>query len=347
MMLWLGYLDMKTEFERKMGLRKLKKRSKQRGKKGFEMSFAWIFAILAGAVILFIAIYATTKIIKTSKYESDTKLAQELSIVLDPLQTSFEVLKASKVQFSSETRLYDSCSLGGFGYQQIQLAVKSRVGDAWGQPGEENTIYNKYIFTGDLEQGKDMTVFSIPFKMPFKIADLQFLTAQKFCFIQPPSNIEDDLEVINSDNFKATNCSNESLKVCFGAGNCDVNVIGNCADCDNEYDAGYLVKGEEQFFYTKGLFYGALISSQEIYECNVKRLMARLVSLCDIYTDKGRIMAQRECESGLEPELSILKSYANSTLSSASLMNVRRAAQILETANNLDNCYLFEQNNEF
>jgi hypothetical protein len=39
-------------------------------------------------------------------------------------------------------------------------------------------------------------VFSTPFEMPFKIADLIYITStkDKYCFISPPEDIEEELE---------------------------------------------------------------------------------------------------------------------------------------------------------
>jgi hypothetical protein len=57
-------------------------------KQGIEMGFSWIFAIIVGVVILFLAIYTTTRIIGTSRYELDTETAKKISILIDPLETS-------------------------------------------------------------------------------------------------------------------------------------------------------------------------------------------------------------------------------------------------------------------
>ena len=65
-----------------------------KNKKALEMSFAWIFAIIAGIVILFLAIYATSQFIKTRRYEIDIQTAAKLAILLDPLETSLEAERA-------------------------------------------------------------------------------------------------------------------------------------------------------------------------------------------------------------------------------------------------------------
>ena len=56
-------------------------------KKGMEFGFAWLFAIIVGGVILFLAIFGVSKLIDTSQEEINTKVAVEFANVLDPLQT--------------------------------------------------------------------------------------------------------------------------------------------------------------------------------------------------------------------------------------------------------------------
>ena len=45
------------------------RRSILKDKKGFEMAFSWMFAIISGAVILFLALYTTSRFIDVKKYD--------------------------------------------------------------------------------------------------------------------------------------------------------------------------------------------------------------------------------------------------------------------------------------
>ena len=115
-------------------------------KKGLEFSFTWIFALIAGAAILFFAIYAATRVVQTSKYEVSTVTAKELSIVFEPLETGLATGKSLQVSLTQETRLYNDCfDVGIFGEQRISLAAKK--GKTWGKPGAAIPINNKYIFS--------------------------------------------------------------------------------------------------------------------------------------------------------------------------------------------------------
>ena len=71
-------------------------------KRGFlQISFAWLFAIIIGAFILVLAIYASTKIIKTEQLSLDAKTAKEIGVLLNPLETGFETGKTTSIKLPS------------------------------------------------------------------------------------------------------------------------------------------------------------------------------------------------------------------------------------------------------
>ena len=54
-------------------------------KRGIELSFSIIFAIIAGAVILFLAIYAAIRFIDIGNTQGQTVATKELSIIFNLL----------------------------------------------------------------------------------------------------------------------------------------------------------------------------------------------------------------------------------------------------------------------
>lgn len=317
---------------------------KMRNKKAFEMNFAWIFSIIVGAVILFLAIYTVSQIIRTERYKLDTKTAAKLSILLDPLETSLEAGKSSLIIFNSETRIYNECfDSGSFGKQTISIASKSRLGKEWQKPGGDTSLYNKYIFSDNIEESKEFSVFSKPFNMPFKVSDLIFFSGQEYCVVQSPEEIEDELESLGIKNVHFTdmksNCSRESKKVCFAQSvGCDIAVYGDNYD----FSSGYVTKEGKILHYTDSLIYAALFSSPKVYECNVKRLMLRLISLCLVYKDKIKVLEKRECSSLLDSHLSELISLANALNSSRGLSAVQEKAQEIKRINEAAVCKIYE-----
>ncbi len=309
-------------------------------KKAFEMSFAWMFAIIAGIAILFIAIYATSKFIEARKYEMDIQTAAKLAILIDPLETGLESGKSSVISFSSETRIYnDKCyTYGNFGEQSIGISGKSGVGAGWLKQAYGKPIYNKYIFSDSVEEGKDFSVFTKPLKLPFKVSDLIIFSGSKYCFIQAPNEVKDELEGLNLGNVyftdKKSNCSQESKTVCFSSSGCEINVYGN----DYGFKSGFVSKDRQTLYYSGPLIYGAIFSSTGVYECNVKRVMLRLANLCLIYKDKIKLLESRGCSSLIDSHLSELIRLADNLNSSQSLISVQEKADEIDRINEAAVC---------
>ena len=332
---------------------KLKKLHKNKrtyfNKKAFEMSFTWIFAIIVGAFILFLAIYGASKFVQTRRYEIDTATAAKISILLDPLETSIESGKSSVLKVNKETRVYNECfDYGNFGKQELSTVTKSGIGGDWQEPGGNTNIYNKYIFSDNIEQGKEFSVFVKPFEFPFKISDLIFLTSKEHCFINTPENIKEDVEDLALENIKIKEnfeesedkCSEYSQKVCFSSGSvsnqCDVVVYG-----DLDYGAGRVVKNGKTMYYTGPLLYGAIFASPELYECNVKRLMLRIGQLSRIYRDKIKITQRIGCDSLIDADLSALISLTNSFKGSEELSLVQMKINDIEDKNEVAVCKIY------
>lgn len=270
-------------------------------KKGdLNISFGWLFAIIVGAVILFLAIFGATKIIKTGQQEGQAVGAKELGILLNPLETGFESAISTPLSLKVETRIFNSCSTSGnFGKQGIQISELSF--NKWPLPGVESNFENKYIFSNNPTEGKKFYIFSKPFEFPFKVSDLIYLTSEneKYCFDNAPEDIEEEISQLNQANL-ASDCTNKQgyTKVCFGTGNCDINV---------NYNVGTIKKnGETLYFEEDALMYAVIFSEPEIYKCQVERLMKRTKTLAEIYLDKSLIVSQKNCESNLGGDLDLL-----------------------------------------
>lgn len=104
-----------------------------KNKKGaFEFSFAWVFAIIAGMFILFLAIYGVTKFTNLEKTSTNAQSAMDIGILTNPLESSFETEKRSMITTPSETRIYTSCSnTSSFGKQIIRTSEKTY--NQWGR----------------------------------------------------------------------------------------------------------------------------------------------------------------------------------------------------------------------
>ena len=306
--------------------------------KNAQFNFVWLFAIIAGGAILALAIYGAIKIGDTQRYKTDTEIGKKISIITDPLQAGFSEGSFGKIVFKQETRINNDCLDNGFGENRISVATKSRIGKEWNLAGGATSIKNKYIFSSSKNSGEEYYVFSKPFYFPFKVADLIFLTSQNYCFINAPDQIAEEVESLNIENIKIDNCSENDIKVCFGSGNCDINVYGTCmSNCDSVYDEGYVEKAGQKMNYVGALMYAGIFSDKEIYDCNVKRLMYRLGKISEIFAKKTDLMNARDCNTNLKADLILLSSMAMNTTSD-NLVAMNNFVKQLETKNEKEVC---------
>ena len=238
-----------------------------RNKRGaLDISFAWLFAIIVGGFILFLAVYAAIKLVGTEQTVQDAKTGKEIGILLNPLETGFESGKTNLLTMPVETRIYNKCNNQGiFGRQIIQISQKSF--NQWSETNINVGFSNKYLFSGIYSEGKKFYLFSKPFEFPFKVADLIYVTPSedKYCFVNPPEEIYEELESLKQENIFLDNCP-AGIKVCFsGESGCEVDV---------NYNGKYIEKNNERIYFEgDALMYAAIFSSKEIYECQLKRLM--------------------------------------------------------------------------
>ena len=303
-------------------------------KKGYlQISFAWMFAIIVGIFILFLAIFATTKLIKTDQTALDAKTAKEIGVLLNPLETGFETGKSTSLILPSETRIYNRCNTDGeFGRQIIKISQKSF--DKWTETDVDVGFSNKYVFSEDYVEGKKFYIFSKPLDFPFKVSDLIYLTSldKKYCFLDPPENIKEEITSLKQGNILVNNCSSTNIRVCFNR-NCEINV---------NYNGKYIEKNKSRmYFETDALMYAAIFSEKDIYECQIKRLMQRVGNLGLLYIDKAGLVSQKDCNSNLESELSTLNNLAKNLKTSNNLNSISFLVEDINEKNNLAECRLW------
>ncbi len=313
-------------------------------KRGFEFSFGWLFAIIVGAVILFLALYAASSIVKSERKIEESAAAKEFGILLTPIETNLESGKISLISFPETTRIFNGCaSVGTFGEQKLSISIRSGIGQEWSEPGIESTFYNKYIFSHNVVEGRDFVVFSKPLSMPYKIADAQYLISAKdeYCFVQPPTYIRDELLSLRPKNINVSDdireCKSNSRTVCFSSTGCSIDI---------DLQAQKVRKGRQVVYYDNAgddytLLYGAIFAEPSIYECQIKRIMSRASELAFLYRAKSEFLSPRGCSSGLEQQLLLYRNLTSALNSSAQLRTISSYAKELGRANELLSCKLF------
>lgn len=285
-------------------------------KKSFELPFSWLFALVAGAFIIFLAIYATTRLINTEQTTATSAAASDVANLLNPIVNGITSARATHLDFNKETRLYFSCEKTSFnspifGRQMISFSEESGFLKKWTAPGANISRYNKYIFTDDVEQGKTFYIYSKPFYAGFRVDDLIMMTSKNYCFVAPPKDVEEEIIMLSMKNINSSNdiagCKKGSVSVCFGqayAGECNISVIGECQEgCRTEYDFGFVEKDKLRMHYFGNLMYAAIFSSPRIYECNNVRLANKMNSLALLYKDKIGILKTKGCNSNTAEDM--------------------------------------------
>lgn len=324
---------------------------KKINKRAIEFNFEWLFAIIAGATILILAVYGVSRLGNTQRYQTDSEIAKQLAIITDPLQAGFAEGVFSKISFNQDTRINNICLSGDFGKNDLSVSTKSGVGSEWQQAGGATSIHNKYIFSDAANYGRNYYVFSTPFYFPYKVADLIFLSPDSvdYCFISPPREIENTILGLNMPHVKINNCSasGNTIRVCFGAsgGDCEVSVYGSCTNSCGDlgsYNEGYVEKFDRsvKMNYVGNLIYGAIFSDKSIYDCNVERLLYRSGQIAEIFSIKAGLMDSRDCGTNLNADLAILSEISkNSTVDD--LFSLNPAIKQIETKNEQEICGLW------
>lgn len=320
-------------------------------KKGFENSFAWIFAIIAGAVIIFLAIYAVANFINLFKDAKNSKTALEIGSLLTPFETSLEEGKINSIKTREETEIYNNCNENGdFGIQKISVQISTEIGKD-NSRGEESSFKNKYLFSEKFIKGKEFYILSKPFDFPYKIGDLiiAWSSKKKYCFVDLRNypEIKKDVESGSFGNVvnvtSAKNCLVGSVKVCFGgqSGECNITVEQNKVKYLNKNSEVYITNFGEN----NALLYAAIFSDADIFDCQLKRLLKRAIILEKLYEEKSKLprsLGGCESFSYLGGDLISYKQEINSILNSnkPKINNAEMSVRGLDSKN-VQNCELY------
>ncbi len=323
-------------------------------KKAYEFSFAWLFAILVGAVIIFLAIYITTQIVDVERTRIDTVRAKEIGVLLTPVETNLEQSKLATISVPQEIRLFNNCTTNSnFGEQKLSALTKSGIGKNWQpEPGVTSTFYNKYIFSqAELHSDNELYIFTKPFKFPYKIADLTIIWPDKtsYCFVFDSDAGKRGIIKTELENLKPkhvirvsakTDCQENAKTICFDDSSCNINININQekVTLENGETVSYIESQDSSDRFA--LLFAAVFSDSELYKCQVERLTMKAANLADLYRLKSNYLTTKGCRSApLLPTL--LQNYKSSLSSTKSFTNSKSEADNLRIANGNLGCGLF------
>lgn len=315
---------------------------KMLSKKGFELSFNWLFAIIVGAAIIFLAIFLASRIVENQRAISQSELGKELEVILSPLETGVEEGKLSSIIYPVETRIFNSCKESSVGFQEISVASSSGVSQKWEESGKKTISKNKFIFSQNIIQGKKFNVFSKPFNFPFEVANFLFILPenQDYCMVNPPKYIESEVQDLLFDFVNISSekryCEKSALTICFTSALCDININLDAHSVRKEKYSLYYSDYDNQ----NSMLYAAIFSSPEIYECNLKRIMQKTSELSQVYLKKEEVL-NSICSINLGPELEILKNKTLSLNNSRDILIIQNYAKSIGDKNEILSCKLF------
>lgn len=274
-------------------------------KKG-QINFVTLFAIIAGIFILVSIIYGATKISDTKSYESNTKIAKQMSVFLDPLQVGFATSSKGSIDFRQNVRIKNVCdNYTDTGMNKLSISTLNSK-KQFSNFSVPISIYDKYIFSDEIIEDSLIYTISRKFSYPYEVSDFIILIPSntKYCFENAPDKIVDSLSAFNLENMLFSNCNNDSnfIQVCADSSRCDIEVIGLCNDlsCSSKYDFGYVRKNRDYFYYVNDLIYPAIFSGIENYNCNLERLIYKTSLVAELYSLKSLEMYKRGCVPNID-----------------------------------------------
>lgn len=310
-----------------------------RDKKGFlDISFSLIFAFLVGGMIIFGAIYGLSQYSKTEELTRSAESGEKLGNIMTSFESSSEDARTGKVTFPVKTKIISRCEdTRGFGVHTFKISEELK--NKMSENVIEISFKNKYVFSEQVIEGKDFNLFAKSFNYPYEVATVVYLTSNeyKYCFIDAPRKIENELRNVGGDNIILRDCSDkenrDAVKICFQSqSSCDIKI---------DYANGVVTKDLDKYFFDSDvLMYAAIFSDLHNYECGVNRLMARTNTLSKLYQEKSTILKDR-CDAQIITELGSYSALLENFKETEDIFQISNIKFALESRNTGSACKLW------
>lgn len=266
--------------------------------------------MLVGAIIIIFAIVFVGKVGIVEQQKQNVVVAKYLDLFFNPFASIGAIAEGfgKRVELPYEINAEFRC-VGG----EERVIVGS--GNKRGYEKLENFVYSPSRL-----KTKELSVFSKPFNLPFRVTDLIFVfdTSHQFCLLYDDdfsksivdSVVEDVSDNLgDADNFvkcKTLNCCQPDARVIsFKSraiqGEAEVTISD---ESNGRFDYGriFFSDGKNIPFVGFPLVEAAVFSDYEIYSCNFQRLMKKISAISEIYQGKasflGRVKQRQICNYG-------------------------------------------------
>jgi len=281
-----------------------------------QITFNWIYILIAGALILlfFVGIVAKQKV------ASEEKLSAEVIQILGSIFTAAEVSEKTKIPIDTsglaDYPLYFDCKDG-----VTEFGIKGKSAN------KKNNI--DPIFAPTEIKTTKLLLWSLPYKLPYKIMDFLFISSVNNMYVLMGNDLGFAAEFMNvTEGFNTVYIQSNTLPADFDPGK-DVKIkiidpIGNVlpgldipeslASLDDEdvsavsfgllgvtfyqkKGSGWKEIGSSELLSLPGkrnvAKYGAIFSgNKNVYECNMKKAIRRVIYVSEVYTEKAREIEQ-------------------------------------------------------
>lgn len=258
-------------------------------KKAQMQQFAWIFSIVVGAIVLFLAFFFVTQYGK--QVEKPTKqavLSAGIDILLEPFSAigSLAEVRAEPIEIPKDMHIEFDCNDDN-DYSEIKARGKKHKTFELTRKS-----YDKYIFANTIEtkSKSKFLAFSLPIKIPFYVATATVIVNKDYCIKNLPQKYKESLNEIYEP-------IKDSIKTKLEFENCEPN--------------------QEIYGINKGRVYGkyfinqlvvaAVFSENDLYNCNLNRILKRAIRIAKIYKSKAEKMSAKGCN--MDGSIEALNTY--------------------------------------
>jgi len=262
-------------------------------KKGIEITFSWIFAIIAGTLIfLFFVGFAAENMDLFGKLTA-MRVSEEMNSAFTGLKTG---LVSTSLSFNKEVKLQFKC----IGEKKEKLIVGYRSG---------KNLYDNLVFSPEELNGNEFLLMTKSWNVPYKVDNFIFISDKNRKFFldgDVPDGLIDNLP----DDFKVL------FNTLKGNANKIVNFVSSGSKCDNtvngnEININYQKDSSDNFygticgkdskgtswaldFYGDAMIYAAIFGDQ--FDCLYPLMEEKFKIMRDVYLQK--ISSITGCDKG-------------------------------------------------
>jgi len=303
-------------------------------KKGFEVQFNWIFAVIAGAAIIALAAFLVVKNRGITDSSFDVQTLKTVDAIVTGTGISSDVTKVSDIS----SKLAVGCN---------RIAIGSA----------QRNYQNIVLFAPDsIIEGKLITL-TLPINLPFKVSNMLYATSPKIRYILVGKNeiisminksLPDSMQtemassvmaasaIKNTNNYKVRFIvADKDAFAAFSVPkslekmpNFDVSAVVVSGSTDNGeatfYQKKGLVwepKGSSNYLTLQGLLGAVFAESRENYDCSLKSLESRAKIMMEIYSQRTKKLALLAKDSECKPLYAEAEARISSILGKSIITN--------------------------